>query len=85
MADKLLISTNRNFTDSEGKLTQEARLFINGLINRLPILGNGNPEGVVNAPVGQNYKDLDGTTGSISYFKKLADIGGDTSKGWVLE
>lgn len=46
--------------------------------------GTGSPEGVMPASVGRLYMDENGTAGSILYIKRDADIGGDTSRGWIL-
>ena len=50
-----------------------------------PEIGSGSPEGIISAVQWQTYIDEDGSTGSIKYIKKYADIGGDTTKGWILE
>lgn len=50
----------------------------------IPIIGNGSPDGVVEAPQYSLYIDRLGTTGSIEYRKMIAEIGGDRSLGWVL-
>lgn len=47
------------------------------------ILHNGNPEGVVIADQYQFLINTAGTSGSLLYIKKLADIGGNKSQGWV--
>lgn len=66
-------------------MTQESRVLFKKIEDRTYIIGSGSPEGNVSALIGQTYKDLDGVTGSITYFKKLDNIGGDKSQGWVLE
>lgn len=71
--------------DQDNYMTQESRVQFKKIEDRTYIVGNGTPEGMVSAPIASTYKDLDGTTGSITYFKKLANVGGDESKGWVLE
>lgn len=48
------------------------------------IIGTGSPEGVVIARQGREYMDDAGSAGAIKYIKKLADIGGDRSQGWIL-
>lgn len=49
----------------------------------LKLLGSGSPEGVIFAAQYSEYIDQDASTGSILYIKMQAEIGGDTSKGWV--
>lgn len=83
--DRLILPLDRNLVESDGSPTGEFRKQLKKLEIRTYILGNGTPEGNVSAPIGSSYKDLDGTTGTIAYFKKLRDIGGDTSQGWILE
>lgn len=48
------------------------------------IIGQGSPEGVVEASQGSEYMDELGIAGAIKYIKKTADIGGDKTLGWVL-
>ena len=48
------------------------------------IVSTGSPEGVVTATIGQVYMDLNGTTATLIYRKRDADISGDRSKGWIL-
>ena len=46
--------------------------------------GSGSPEGVVNAGITRFYMNTAGTAGSILYVKKLTNISGDASRGWIL-
>jgi len=71
--------------DQKGLMEQHFRIFINEIGDLLPIKGAGSPEGVVDATQYRNYIDITGSTGSIRYIKMEADIGGDTTKGWILE
>lgn len=57
--------------------------FITEVDKQIPIVGSGNPEGVVFAPYLSEYIDSSGTDGLIGYRKMLPDIGGDKSQGWV--
>lgn len=45
--------------------------------------GSGSPDGVLEARAGDLYYDEDATTGTVLYVKQDADIGGDTSLGWI--
>ena len=49
----------------------------------VPRVDSGSPEGVLEARQGALYIDQDGSSGSRFYFKLLAEIGGDRTKGWV--
>lgn len=86
MVDKISNLTNkRPIVDASGVLTQEARLFFNDITALTMITGSGSPENVVDSPkIGALYTDIDASTGSILYVKKLSDISGDTKQGWVL-
>ncbi len=46
--------------------------------------GNGQPEGLVAAPVGSTYIQLDGTTGAVRWLK-TAGIDENDNTGWTLE
>lgn len=70
--------------DDSGTMTQQMRTFAQQNTDNSLIIGIGSPESVVSANQGRIYMNSSGTTGSILYTKKLADIGGDISQGWVL-
>lgn len=67
-----------------GILTQEARSYFRVITERSLIIGEGPPEGLVEAEKGTTYMDELGTTGSIHYIKKQDEIDGDRASGWVL-
>lgn len=70
-------------TYPDGTMQAPFRDVVRALENNLPLLGNGSPEGVVNAPLYTLYIDKDGAAGNIEYRKMLADIAGDTAMGWL--
>jgi len=78
------LTSSRAIVSSSGITTQEMRLWALAITNNTLITGNGSPESVVEAEIGREYADLDGATGSIKYFKKLDNIGGDKTQGWIL-
>ena len=78
------LSSNRPIIDENGFQTKEFRLWINQVTNNGLIVGNGSPNGVIEASQGAEYADLSGTTGSIKYIKLQADVAGDKTQGWVL-
>ena len=85
MADNVPnLTGQRSITDSNGVATKEMRLWSLQITSRAVILGSGSPESIVEARIGREYSDIDGTTGSIKYFKKLDNIDGDKSRGWIL-
>lgn len=67
-----------------GTMEQPFRTFMLDVSNSLPILGDGSPEGNVEAPLYSLYIDRLGSAGSIQYRKMQAQIGGDRKKGWIL-
>lgn len=70
--------------DKSGNPLQNLQLFSEELVSMQLIIGDGSPEGVYIARQGREYMDQSGTTGNIKWIKKLSDIGGDKSYGWVL-
>ena len=69
---------------TDGTMEQAFRTWT--LLVNLSIMldGAGSPEGVVEALPKQLYMDTAGTAGAILYIKRDADVGGDTSQGWIL-
>jgi len=70
--------------DKAGMMLQAFRTWTQQVNDATIIIDAGSPEGVVEALQGRRYMDDAGTTGSILYIKKLADIGGDRTQGWIL-
>ena len=70
--------------EANGSPTTQYRTFFKNIEEQSLILGEGSPEGVVEESQGREYADTNGSTGSIKYFKKLSDIGGDKTQGWEL-
>lgn len=68
---------------SNGTMDREFLDWVLEVSKWLPTLGEGSPEGNVEAPQYSLYIDTAGSTGSIEYRKMLPDIGGDKSQGWV--
>lgn len=69
---------------SNSLMTQDFYTFIQAVGNSIPIVGTGSPEGVITATQRAFYIDEAGSAGSVLYVKKLNDIGGNKSLGWVL-
>ncbi len=70
--------------DADGNMAKAFQDYMNVLAGNIPIVGTGSPEGVVEARQFSQYVDSTGSTGTILYIKKLTDIGGDRSMGWIL-
>lgn len=80
-----MYEASQPIVDSNGRMTQRFRTYLQDLDSWKPIYGAGSPEGVVTAPQYRLYIRTDGTAGtSMLYVKKSADIAGDKSQGWVL-
>ena len=77
-------SANNQIIDASGKMTQAFRAWTQSVTRESTIVGSGSPEGAIEASLYREYVDSTGSTGSIKYIKMLSNIGGDTSKGWVL-
>lgn len=77
-----MLSLDRNtpVIDKDGKPLQKLQMF-GEQCNSLEILsGTGSPDGVVGAKMKRLY--MDEATGQL-YIKRVNDIGGDTTMGWV--
>ena len=70
--------------DRAGKMSQTFRTWAQAVTATQILIGTGSPETVVSAAQGRLYMDDSGTAGSILYVKRDDNIGGDTSKGWIL-
>jgi hypothetical protein len=77
-------SSDRPIIKDEGSPSVQFNSWLNLITGRALIISTGNPEGVVEAKQGAIYMDDAGTTGSIFYVKRDADISGDKTKGWIL-
>jgi len=51
--------------------------------SQVPLVGTGDPNGVVEGFYLQEYINITGSTGSIEWRKMLPDVGGDKTLGWV--
>ena len=67
----------------DGTMAQPFRQFTQDASLSIPIVGDGSPEGVVEARQYSLYIDSTGSSGSIEYRKMQPEIGGDVTKGWV--
>lgn len=77
------LSRSIKVVDSNGRPTQDLNLFSEA-VSKLPILvGEGSPEGVVEAEQTRLYMDSTGASGSILYIKSVGDVGGAKALGWI--
>lgn len=85
MVDRITeLSNDRPIIEEDGTLTLQSRAYFKTITSQALILGDGSPEGVVEAEIGATYQDNLGVAGAIRYAKRDADVLGDKSKGWVL-
>lgn len=70
--------------DDKGRPTQRLQSFSEDVFNMRTLTGVGSPEGVIEAAITVQYMDTAGGVGTILYIKKLSNIGGDRTKGWIL-
>jgi len=79
-------SAVRPIVNPDGEQEQAFRTWtreVTEAVNFLtPATGTGSPEGVLIAPLNKLYIDTTGGAGALEYRKILADIAGDTTKGW---
>jgi len=80
-----ILSTDRPIVENDGSLTPQSRIFFREIFTQSLIVGEGNPEGVVEAEVGATYQDSLGIAGAIRYAKRDVDDGaGNKTMGWIL-
>lgn len=80
---KPTLNSSQPISDGKGFMTQVFRSWALIVNNFLPIIGEGSPEGVVDAPQYSLYIDSLGGSGMIEYRKMLPDIAGNTRMGWI--
>lgn len=73
----------QSIVDSDGKMTDQFRFWVQKVNENQVIIGTGNPEGVLDATLYTLYIDETTPTSPVQYRKMLAEIGGDKLKGWV--
>ncbi len=78
------LTTTRPIVEQDATLSVEAREWTQAITDQAIIIGTGSPEGAIEANQTGLFMNDAGTTGSILYIKRDADILGDTTKGWVL-
>ncbi len=74
---------SRPLVTANGVIASAYRIFFLHLNNLFILTGEGSPEGVVSASIGQMYMDTVGVSGAILYIKRDIAIAGDATQGWV--
>lgn len=82
------LSFDRPITELDGTLTLQSRSYFAALddaINlRAIISGVGSPEGVIEALATKQYMDTTGIANTLLYIKRVNDVAGDKTLGWIL-
>jgi hypothetical protein len=68
---------------SDGTMQPVLQRQMNRYEAQYPLVGDGDPNGVMPGDYLQLYLNVSGTTGSIEWRKMLPDVGGDRTLGWV--
>jgi len=84
LADNQRLEAAQPIVLEDGTMAQAFRTWALNVTDNITIIGTGTPEGIVEAPQFSTYIDQDGSTGTILYIKKLAQITDDIKKGWIL-
>lgn len=71
-------------SDDDNEMSQRFYSWTQAITNLQILTGSGSPETVVEATETTLYMNTAGTAGNILYIKKLSDIAGDRSQGWIL-
>lgn len=79
------LNASQPIVEDDKTMSQVFRNFMVQVSELIPLQGSGSPEGVVEARQYREYIDTAGSSGSIKYIKMQDNIGGDKTKGWVLE
>ena len=79
-----IFSPDSKLVSSDGYANQRTKIWLDQVTDLQIKSGSGSPEGVIDGLETMMYMDTAGTTGSILYIKRDADIGGDTTQGWIL-
>jgi len=71
-------------SDDDNQMSQRFYSWTQAITNLQILTGSGSPESVVVATETTLYMNTAGTAGNILYIKKLSDVAGDRSQGWIL-
>lgn len=78
-------SSTRPIVNENLSSSTQLNTWFNVITAQSMIIGNGSPEGVVEAIQTAVYMDEAGITEAVLYIKRDADDGlGDKTKGWIL-
>jgi len=71
-------------SDDDNEMSQRFYSWTQAITNLQILTGSGSPESVVVATETTLYMNTAGAAGNILYIKKLSDVAGDRSQGWIL-
>jgi hypothetical protein len=74
------LTRNRPIVDEQLRPLQNLQVFSEQVAALAFLTGSGSPEGVVSARQLRQYMD---TATGQTYIKRVDDVGGDTTLGWV--
>ena len=77
-------SSDRPLLRESGAPSTQFNTWLKVITDNSLIIGDVDPEGVVEASQGALYMDSTGLSGSVLYIKRDADTGGDKALGWIL-
>lgn len=83
MSQKPKLAAAFPIVHEDGTMTEAFRSYMAELGYALPLVGAGTPEASVEANQFSTYINSTGASGTLMYVKKLTDIGGDKTKGWI--
>ncbi len=88
MADNIRLAqpnSSRPLVNEDGSPSAQLNTWFGVITNQAIIIGDGSPEGVVEAIQTSSYMDRLGAAGEVLYIKRDADDGlGNKTIGWVL-
>lgn len=78
------LNLTKPITDEKGNMQPLFYQWMLSITNLQTIVGEGSPEGVVQARVARFYLQTDGAAHNILWVKVVDAIAGDRSMGWQL-
>lgn len=77
------LNVGRPIVNDKGEMADPFVKWANLVSDNLPLIGTGNPDGVIDAPQYSLFIDETVPLVPVQYRKMLPDIGGDTTQGWA--
>lgn len=77
------LNASESIVNDDGTMKPVFQKQMNRYEAQYPIVGDGDPNGVVEGDYLQLYINTSGVAGSIEWRKMLPEFGGDKTLGWV--